>query len=216
MSPPLSELSPDQQCSPPTATESFEQYYDTYSTLVVPTGPVPDFYTSENLYLWQDMDGIYHWADAPAARSDSCLGYPASSYYASAFAPEAIQPVCSHCRISPLHTKASPNSLTTVVTDTVILRSHRNPRLVPRTTRTSFTWPSSSGMVRAAHRSGTVIGRALHAQATTSSHKGLLFLATGTRPRDVEVLWNTSHPSHINLAFSVTFVHRRGNVLGKH
>ena len=94
MSPPLSELSPDQRYSPPAATESFEPYYDTYSTLVAPTAPVSDFYTSENLYLWQDMDGIYHWADAAVARSDSCLGYPSPSYYTSAFAPEAIQPVC--------------------------------------------------------------------------------------------------------------------------
>ena len=214
MSPPLSELSPDQQYSPPTATENFEQYYNTYSTLIIPTGPVPNFYTSKNLYLWQDMDGIYHWADAPAARSDGCLGYSSPSYYASAFAPEGIQPVCSHCRILPFNTKTSPNSLTTVVTDTVILRSHRDPRLVPTITRTSFTWPSNSGMVRAAHRSG-IIGRALHAQATTSSHKGHLFLVTGTRPRDVEALWIASHPSHINIALSVTLVHHRGNVLGK-
>ncbi|KAH0836573.1 hypothetical protein J3R83DRAFT_8273 [Lanmaoa asiatica] len=101
MSPPLSELSLDQQYSAPAATESFEQYYDTYSSLIVPTGagPVSDFYTSENLYMWQDMDGIYHWADASVTRSDSCLGYSSPSYYTSAFSSEAI------------------HRLTTVVTD---------------------------------------------------------------------------------------------------
>ncbi|KAF8449130.1 hypothetical protein L210DRAFT_2648123 [Boletus edulis BED1] len=92
MSPPLSELPHDHRYSPTPATESFEQYYDTYPTLVVPTASVSDFYTSENLYLWQDIDGIYHWADASAARSDSSLGYPSPSYYASAFTSGVIQP----------------------------------------------------------------------------------------------------------------------------
>ncbi|KAF8557738.1 hypothetical protein OG21DRAFT_184064 [Imleria badia] len=92
MSPPLSELSPVQHFSSPAATESLEQYYDAYSTLIAPTGTGSDFYTSENLYLWQDMDGIYHWADASAARSDSSLGYPSPSYCPSLFASEAIQP----------------------------------------------------------------------------------------------------------------------------
>ncbi|KAF8141715.1 hypothetical protein EV363DRAFT_31811 [Boletus edulis] len=57
-----------------------------------PPASVSDFYTSENLYLWQDIDGIYHWADASAARSDSSLGYPSPSYYASAFTSGVIQP----------------------------------------------------------------------------------------------------------------------------
>jgi len=210
MSPRLSELPPDHH-SPP--AEGFDQYYDSYSA-IVPTAPVSDFYTSENLYLWQDVDGMYHWADASAARSDSCLGYLFPSYCASPFASEAIQPVRSHCRVLSFDTQTGPSSPTTVVTDTAILRSPLNPRL-PRTTRTSFTWPSSSGTVRAVHRSRT-IGRALHAQATASSHKGLRFLATGTRPRDVEALRNTSQPSHTTPVLSGTLVHRRGNVLGIH
>ncbi|KAI9461449.1 hypothetical protein HD554DRAFT_2291475 [Boletus coccyginus] len=85
MSPHLSELPPDHH-SPP--AEGFDQYYDSYSNVIVPTAPVSDFYTSENLYLWQGMDGMYHWADASAARSDSCLGYLFPSYYASPFASE--------------------------------------------------------------------------------------------------------------------------------
>ena len=104
MSPPLSELSPDQHYSSPAVTESLEQYYDAYSTLIAPTGAISDFYTSENLCLWQDMDGIYHWADASTARSDCSLGYPSPSYYPSAFASEAIQPVRTHCRILPFDT----------------------------------------------------------------------------------------------------------------
>lgn len=208
MSPRLSELPPDHH-SPP--AEGFDQYYDSYSNVIVPTAPVSDLYTSENLYLWQGMDGMYHWADASAARSDSCLGYLFPSYYASPFASE---PVCSHCRILSFNTKTGPSSPTTVATDTAILKSPLNPRL-PRTTRTSFTWPSSSGTIRAVHRSRT-IGRALHAQATASSHKGLRFLVTGIRPRDVQALWNTSHQSHTTPVLNETPVHRRGNVLGIH
>lgn len=186
MSPPLSELSPDQHYSSPAVTESLEQYYDAYSTLIAPTGAISDFYTSENLCLWQDMDGIYHWADASTARSDCSLGYPSPSYYPSAFASEAIQPVRTHCRILPFDTETSSSSLTTVAIDRAILRNPHYPQL-PRTIRTSSTWPNNLGMVRVAHRSRT-IGRPLHVHVTTSSHKGLLFLATGTRPRDVETL----------------------------
>ena len=93
-SPPLGELSLDQQYSVTAPTESYEQYYDSYSTLV-PTaaGPASDFYTSENLYMYQDVDGIYHWADASAARSDSCMEYSFPSYHASTFSSEAIPPV---------------------------------------------------------------------------------------------------------------------------
>lgn len=140
MSRSLTELSLDHQYSAPVDTDSFEQYCDSYSTLLVPTGagPVPDFYTSENLYLWQDGDGIYHWADASAARSDSCLGYSSPSYYTSAFPSETIPPVCSYRRILPLNTEIDPNSPTTVVTDSVISRSPHSPQL-PRRTRTSST-----------------------------------------------------------------------------
>lgn len=180
MSRPLGGLSLDQQYSVPADTESFEQYYDTYSTLVVPTGAghVPDFYTSENLYLWQDGASIYHWADASAARSDNCLAYSSPSYYASAFSSEAIPPVCSYCRILHFKTKADPNSPTTVAIDTAMSRSPHNHQL-PRRTRTSSTWPSSSGMVRPVHRPRT-IDLALHARATAFSHKPRLFSVTDT------------------------------------
>lgn len=80
----------------------------------------------------------------------------------------------------------SLSTLTTVAIDRAILRNPHYPQL-PRTIRTSSTWPNNLGMVRVAHRSRT-IGRPLHVHVTTSSHKGLLFLATGTRPRDVETL----------------------------
>ncbi|KAG8220857.1 hypothetical protein J3R82DRAFT_2351 [Butyriboletus roseoflavus] len=110
MSRPLSELSLDQQYSSSADSESFEHYYDTYSTLV-PTsaGPGSDFYTSENLYLWQDVDGIYHWADASAARSDSCLGYSSPSYYVSALSSEAIPP-SNYCgyRLGDLEDPSQP------------------------------------------------------------------------------------------------------------
>lgn len=104
MSPPLSELSPDHHYSSP---DGFEQYYDSYSTLVVPSGAASDFYTSENLYLWQDTDGIYHWADASVARSDGSLAYPHPSHYASAFTSEAIQLVRSHRWTPPLDAESN-------------------------------------------------------------------------------------------------------------
>ena len=55
-------------------------------------------------------------------------------------------------------------------------------------------------MVQAVHKPRT-IGRALHAQGTTASHK-VLFLVMGTRPRDVEAHWIASHPSHTGSALS--------------
>lgn len=104
-------------------------------------------------------------------------------------------------------------SLATAATDTAILTAPHNPRL-PRITRTSFTWPNNSGMVQAVHKPRT-IGRPLHAQATISSHK-VLFLVMGTRPRDVEALWITSHPPHTSPALSLTLAHRPGNVPGNY
>ncbi|KAG9312890.1 hypothetical protein JVU11DRAFT_6323 [Chiua virens] len=91
MSPPLTEPSLDLHYPSSPPPDSHEQYYDAYPTLVPSgAGPVSDFYTSENLYMWQDVDGIYHWGDASAARSDSCLGYSSPAYFASPFSSETI------------------------------------------------------------------------------------------------------------------------------
>ncbi|KIJ61988.1 hypothetical protein HYDPIDRAFT_42253 [Hydnomerulius pinastri MD-312] len=114
MSSHYNDLSVDQhQYSSPAGQETGEEYYDTYSTIMLPTGngPAMDFYMPENLYLWQDGDGVYHWADAPAARSDNFAGYSSPSYYSSSFSSGVNQPsdrIGSHQRINDIGPELSP------------------------------------------------------------------------------------------------------------
>ncbi|KAH7881802.1 hypothetical protein F5I97DRAFT_667173 [Phlebopus sp. FC_14] len=68
------------------------EFYDQHSTLNFPpsTEHSCDYRMPENLCWWQDTDGVYHWADAPAARSDNFAGYLPSMYYPSMFPSDQV------------------------------------------------------------------------------------------------------------------------------
>ena len=171
MSPPLSELSIDLQYP----SDGYEHYYDAYSSLVPTTAP-SDFYTSENLYMYPDADGFYHWTDGSAARSDGCMEYSFPLYHAPTFASETLAMVClSRSSVNVLTTL---NSLPTLLTNTVTSRSLHSLRL-PMIHHTHTICPSRSPVTRPVLKLRT-IARASPLLATIFSHRPLLFSVMGT------------------------------------
>ncbi|KAF8845231.1 hypothetical protein BDN67DRAFT_962203 [Paxillus ammoniavirescens] len=83
-----SELALDQQYPLPAPNESYEQFCGTYPSFILPPF-ASDPYAAENFYVWQDMEGVYHYADA---RSDNFVAYSPPPYSPPALSSEVVLP----------------------------------------------------------------------------------------------------------------------------
>ncbi|KIK96498.1 hypothetical protein PAXRUDRAFT_825895 [Paxillus rubicundulus Ve08.2h10] len=81
-------LALDQQYPLPAPNESYEQFCGTYPSFILPPF-ASDPYAVENFYVWQDMEGVYHYADA---RSDNFVAHSPPPYSPPALISEGILP----------------------------------------------------------------------------------------------------------------------------